>query len=111
MSTRRPWPFGEGKYLSTVSINRNAVSAGPSVTILLGALDLPERALYTDEVRKAVMEAQAKATLPVTGIVTEADWHVLVNGDVLDAPERANPPEKPKRTRKRTAKKAAAKPQ
>lgn len=94
---RASWAFGEGRYLSTVSINRNSVSSGASVEILRGALGLPA-GIYDREVWQAVMDAQEAAGLPVTGIVAEADWDVIVNGSAapasggVDGADEGDPP-------------------
>lgn len=81
-----PWKFGEGKYLSTVSINRNAVSSGASVDTLRGALGM-RVGVYDAETRERVMAEQEAAGLPVTGVVTEADWDLIVNRVKPEKPE------------------------
>lgn len=80
---RTPWTFGEGKYLSTPSINRSAVSSGASVDTLRGALGL-RSGIFDGQVREMVMQAQDAAGLPVTGVVTEEDWDAIVNATLVD---------------------------
>lgn len=75
---RAAWPLRGERYLSTPSISRNAVSTGESVRTLRGALGLDPGG-YDEALRNAVMDAQAKAGLEVTGVVTEKDWHAIVN--------------------------------
>lgn len=80
-----PWQFRTGEYLSTQSVARNAVSSGPAVNALRRALGLPA-GIYNADARSAVVEAQEAAGLPVTGVVAEADWDVIVNGLPAPAP-------------------------
>jgi peptidoglycan hydrolase-like protein with peptidoglycan-binding domain len=79
------WQYGKGEYLSTASVNRNAVSSGPAVNALRRSLGLPAGS-YDADTRRAVIEAQEAGGLPVTGVVAETDWDVIVNELPAPAP-------------------------
>lgn len=75
---RVPWALAEGKYLSVRVVSRNAVSAGESVNRVRSALGMSSGP-YDGQVAEAVMVAQERLGLPVTGVVTEEDWNAIVN--------------------------------
>ena len=77
---RKPvrWALKGEKYLSVKSIAPNSVSKGASVDMLRNALGL-RGGDFDGETRDAVMQAQDRLELPVTGVVTEADWNAIVN--------------------------------
>lgn len=77
---RKPvrWPFKGGKYLSVRTIAPNGVSTGASVDTLRNSLGL-RSGTFDGQTQAAVMEAQQRLGLPVTGVVTEADWDAIVN--------------------------------
>lgn len=77
--TVKGWALEEGRYLAPQSTSRNAVSGGPLVDQLRTALGLPPGD-FDAEVRRAVLRAQTEANLPLTGVITDEDWNVLVNG-------------------------------
>ena len=77
---RKPvrWALKGEKYLSVKSIAPNSVSKGASVDMLRNALGL-RGGDFDWDTREAVMQAQDRLGLPVTGVVTEADWDAIVN--------------------------------
>lgn len=76
---KTPWPLKGERYLSTPAVAPNSVSTGASVDTLRTALDAPGSGPFDGALREAVMDAQERLGLPVTGVVTEADWDAIVN--------------------------------
>lgn len=79
------WPLQDGFYLSSRSIQRRAISAGPAVALLRERLGLGGGD-YDAVTRHAVIAAQRAAEVPATGVVTEVDWDLIVNGQAPEPP-------------------------
>jgi Putative peptidoglycan binding domain len=88
---RTPWQFGQGKYLSTPNVSPRSVSTGASVDTLRNALGL-RSGPFDEPTRDAVMSAQDRLGLEVTGVVTEVDWHAIVNPTRGPRKRRSAPP-------------------
>lgn len=71
-----PFPFPEDHYIATPSTARNSHSSGRTVAMVNEALGV-EGDVFNSNSRAALMEAQRKAKLPVTGVVDEKTWDAL----------------------------------
>lgn len=80
-----PFPFPEDHYISTPSTARLSHSSGGTVAKVNEALGV-EGDVFNSLSRDALMEAQRKAKLPVTGVVDPETWDALF-GDRGDGAE------------------------
>lgn len=86
-SKSSPFPIAGDSYFSVPVTSPRSVSSGGAVRELQAALGLEEDGQYGPATREAVLAAQKKAGVPLTGVVSADDWDVLVNGAKPEATE------------------------